>query len=110
VKFFVKGFACREALMEFAEKFNQEYAGEIKRMRYFMFRKFLPLMTMEIHDCPDGCVVYLPVTVPELNQMRQLMKKLSGKEMEPRWKEKLAGNIMGFLAEKGIKADVMYVG
>jgi len=103
---------CYEAMDEFAREATKEYQKEIKKLRYWPIRKFLPALEFFTIKVDDGVILVLPLKLPDFKSLRSLVAKFTGKELgKPKWQERTTENLRGYLLKKGINFEsVEYIG
>jgi hypothetical protein len=96
-----------EKLAYFADESNKEYEKMRKglKLRVLGITGRIPLaMGMLAKACPEGGYLDLPWTVPELDILREAIKRYTGRDLgEPKWKRNMLSQVNGFLMAEGVE-------
>jgi hypothetical protein len=96
-----------EKLTYFAEESNIEYEKMRKglKLRALGITGRIPLaMGMMAKACPEGGYLDLPWTVPELDILREVIKRYLHRDLgEPKWKRNMLSQVNGYLLAEGVE-------
>jgi hypothetical protein len=96
-----------EKLVYFADESNREYAKMRKglKLRVLGITGRIPSdMGMIAKPCNGGGYLDLPWTVPELDMLREVIKRYLRRDIgEPQWKANMLKQVNGYLSAEGIQ-------
>lgn len=103
-------------LEEFALLFMREYENIMKSLKMRILRKAIreipDIMPISIFEDKEkrGYVIDIPIDIPELEELRKVLNKLTGKKNDKvKWKENLCLNLSGYLKSKNVKFEKIEV-
>lgn len=98
-----------EKLTYFAQESNIEYEKMRKglKLRILGLTGRIPLALGIIAvKCDEGALLDVPLSVPEMEVLREVVKKYTGRDLGPgKWKLNMIKQINGFLTSEGIGFD-----
>lgn len=97
----------RSVLEEFAQLVMKEYEDMMKSLKMKILRKAIrripDIMPCIVKEEKEGISVEMPIDVPEINAIREAVKKYTGRDLgTPKWKQNMSSKLAGYLTAKGV--------
>lgn len=100
-------------LEEFARLITEEYGKMRKglRMRVLGLTGRVPdFLPCVVRKHGDGAVLDVPVDIPELEMLREAVKRYTGRDLgSPKYKKTMCDNLVGYLTKKKVSFDTVEV-
>lgn len=107
---------CRKILDEFAKEFNKEYKKRLGSWKFKIIKRIIPikewmniLESLKMHVVEEKekneFTLVLPIKAPEFKKLRMVIKKITGREPSPKWKERLVENLEKCLKKNNVSYE-----